>query len=569
MVFILKLQLPKSKGEGLGVFKHKQHIITLLFFFLFTVILFWPLFQHPFTTVTDDYDGVFIIWTIRWVQHVITTFPIWSWPTYLYHAPIFAPLPWTYTFSDPFFSAAIIGLPFQFFSSEPILSLTVNTILALVLTALFSYLFVWEVTRQYKASFMTGLVISFGVTHLSFLGHLHVLMIQWIPLALYAWHCFINKQQKRFLLLFFVCFLLQVLNSPFAGYLFLASTWPILLTNQSLHSIRRNWKVIVVTTTLFLVPVGLFYWPFLTASHFYHSVRSINDAAHFALSPGELVSSLRASRLYWVLGFLLVYFSYAWIKKSPKEKLKRLLAFPQLQRNFFLAGLISTVLALGPVLKWSGQTVKIPFPIPLPYAVAYYVLPFFGAFRTPSRWLIASHLCLSFLVALALPKKYFSLLLMSLLTLLIIWEAQPFLHFVILPTTPKYPKVYTAIAQLPAGKVLYLPPYTYDMVNAKQEVYRMLFSTIDQNFLHPMYNGYSGYAPQSRMDEMSWMHKSPFSFLTQKVIRENQIKYIVIQNGQLSSDDQQLATELRQRALYSDSANLIIDSTLFQLSCQN
>jgi hypothetical protein len=46
-------------------------------------------------------------------------------------------------------------------------------------------------------------------------------------------------------------------------------------------------------------------------------------------------------------------------------------------------------MSLGPVLKWSSQTIKIfHLPIPLLYTIFYYVFPGFNGFRTPSRFML-------------------------------------------------------------------------------------------------------------------------------------------------------------------------------------
>ena len=40
---------------------------------------------------------------------------------------------------------------------------------------------------------------------------------------------------------------------------------------------------------------------------------------------------------------------------------------------FFVIGIFSYILSLGPALQWGGHVIKHPFLIPLPYAVFYYL----------------------------------------------------------------------------------------------------------------------------------------------------------------------------------------------------
>ncbi len=54
---------------------------------------------------------------------------------------------------------------------------------------------------------------------------------------------------------------------------------------------------------------------------------------------------------------------------------------------------------LGPALKIHDQTIKIVgLPIPLPYGIAYYLIPGFQAFRASSRFIILLGFGLSLLI---------------------------------------------------------------------------------------------------------------------------------------------------------------------------
>ncbi len=543
------------------------HLIAFLIYGVLCGTLFFSLLRQPTKMISDDYDGLFIAWTINWVQHTLLHISRPGTFFQLYNAPLFSPLPLSYTFSDPFLTAAVIALPFRFFTNEPLFAVTINTLLAVFLTSFFSYLFSWKVTKRWGVSFVVGLWIGLGVTHLHYLGHLHVLMIQWIPLGLLTWWKFITTQRKHFVFLFAGSFLLQILNSPFSGYLFLLCLLPVLFLSQSRSVVQKNWRVVVATCLFAMVITVGFYLPFFLSGNLYHSFRTLNDAAHFALSLEELVSLQRFSRLYFLIWPSVFFALYRLIKNGRKG----IPLQEELQRNFLLAGIATLILALGPVLKWGGHTIKLPFPIPLPYAVTYYLLPGFKAFRTPSRWLMATHICVGFFLALSISKKRGSLLMngvLILLTCFIYLEAITFARFTAVSATHEYPSVYKALSTLPAGNVLHLPSYTYDMKDGKQEVYRMLFSLEDSGFIHPSYNGYSGYAPQKRMDEMNWMNQTPFSSVTQKIIHENAIQYVVIHEKEFSPENIQLNNELKKSAISAEGDDYIVVSTHFSLACE-
>ena len=118
--------------------------------------------------------------------------------------------------------------------------------------------------------------------------------------------------------------------------------------------------------------------------------RSIREAAHNGLSVDELGSIYESPGLYVLLAVAVLK-----IKRVGQAK--------------WLAAVvvISAVMALGPVLKWGGKTVKVGgrIPIPLPYAAAYYTVAGFGELQTPSRWIWLSGWAASGLIALGL-KNY-------------------------------------------------------------------------------------------------------------------------------------------------------------------
>jgi hypothetical protein len=518
----------------------KHFILAAGTYTLFAILLFFPLFTHPFSHISNDYDSVFITWTMSWVAKNFTH------PQQLFNAPIFYPYTATLTFSDPFLTGALIAAPFLAVTGEPVVAYSVNFFLALIGTAFFFYLFMYELTRNKVASFLVGLGISFGVTHLHYVGHLHMLMIQFIPLGLWAWLKFTQTYKKRFLLLCISAFLAQSLNSPFSTYLFL-TTLSLFAFDPATHTtIRNKWKMLLAGLLFSFGALLLFYFPYLQSAQFYNSYRSIREAAHFSLSVDELFSPLRTSLIF-------LFFIAVLIAKRWREKIK----VTPLMKGCVLLFSIGIIFSLGPVLKWQGQTVKIPFPIPLPYSVAHYVLPGFKAFRTPSRWLILSHLAAFVLMGALLRQKKKNALLIPLFLIIVAFEAQPYRYFSVVPTTKEYPAAYTWLAQHQATTVAHLPTYTYDKPNAKQETYRMLQSSTAPH-TYQLYNGYSGFTPQERLDEMNLLHDRPLSVEAGELLMERNIEWAVIHTSELKPSDQPLLYELRKESFYNDFEYVIV-----------
>jgi hypothetical protein len=78
---------------------------------------------------------------------------------------------------------------------------------------------------------------------------------------------------------------------------------------------------------------------------------------------------------------------------------------------FIITALIGLVLSLGPFLHINRQTIHHPFPIPLPYALFYYIAPGFQGFRNSARWEMLFVLCMAVAIAILLNRLLKNLLL--------------------------------------------------------------------------------------------------------------------------------------------------------------
>jgi hypothetical protein len=561
-------------------FWRNARVRVLALYVVLTALFFWPLIAHPFRMIPDDYDGLFITYTMNWVGQSLT-----HQPRNIFQEPLFAPYPLVLTFSDPFVTAAVIGEPFFLLTHQPIIFFTVNFLIAAVTTAFFCFLLVDELTQNSRLSFLAGAVCSFSVTHLHYLGHLHVFMMQFIPLGLWAWVKYTRERHDAFLLLFVLSFVAQTLNSPFAGYLFLLCCGMFLFDEKTWQTLRQSWKKVGVLFCIFgILPVGALYLPYFASANLYHSYRSIREAAHFSLSVNELIASNRVSTALLVVGLFSAYHA-----RKKWLHVKKHLIKNRLLTGCLCVCFVSVFLTLGPVLKWRDETVKIfhNIPIPLPYSVLYVVIPGFKAFRTPSRWIVAT--LMSVVVGLSLYwheywRKNILPKWVVILILLAMWiEAQQFLVFYAVPSLQEYPSAYLWLNRQQATSVVHLPTYVYDMPDGKIEAYRMLYSlatggeetvaypsanqTRSAPFRLTMYNGYSGFTPQERLDEMNFLHDHPLSNEAQARLRAQQIALSVFHLDELSANDRILARELTPRALYVDTNTLVLRTANWQPIC--
>ena len=469
----------------------RKHWYIAFLLGLVTLLYAFPILRNPARNIADGYDGVFSTWGMNWSA--------WSILFHLqgfYDAPIFYPYTSATTFSDPMFSSGLLAAPLLLTIKEPLIANAVSVVLGFFLLALGTYAFIEKVTRQRAIAFATALLVSFGSVHIRYLGHLHTFFIPAIPWGLFVWFRYIETKDVRFLVTWTLLFLFQVFNSPLSGVFYLFSCMLFIFHKQSVRAFKKHIRLIGIILGFTLVVSLLFYLPYVLTATQYHSARTIRDAAHFALSVDELIGSSRGlSFAGWGLFLFTAYTLYQSVAHKRKTH--------PLAVGSFVIACATLVMTLGPALKWAGNTVKIPFPIPLPYVAAYALIPGFQAFRDPSRWMLLSFFMLCITAAFVIPKKRGVLfLLVSTIMLMAEWGwSYP---TVTLPSWKERPAVYRWIQTQKATTVLFLPPHLYAFPEtAVEETRRMLWTLPwDRNQVLRLYNGYSGFAPQERVDEI-------------------------------------------------------------------
>lgn len=167
---------------------------------------------------------------------------------------------------------------------------------------------------------------------------------------------------------------------------------------------------------------------------------------------------------------------------------------------FCIIALTGLVLSFGPALHLNRQTVHIPFLIPLPYALLYYLVPGFKGIRDSERWEMLFILAIAVAIAIVLRQlvnnfsKTKKIFLYILLFAGVIGEFNFPMHFKTVPQINTFPKVYSWLATTPKDtNVIFMPIYNWDQFPyTQQEIWREYYSTIEYR---NMVNGYSGFSP--------------------------------------------------------------------------
>lgn len=474
----------------------KKHLLVLGFFVVAVLVVTYPLIFHLTTKIIDTGDGLLINWIINWNVHSLRT-NIFS----IFNTNIFYPYKNTLAFSDLLFLQTLIALPFMVLFKEPLLAFNVNLLTGFILTGFSTYLLVFYLTKRTSVAVLGGILLTFSPIHLDFLVHQQ--LFSFWP-VIFAWY-FLLKKNYFWYVVFFVL-----------------SGWSTMLFVQFLILISIVYKKFIplLFALIFTAP---FVVPYFLVSAQWHYVRPITDAIHFSLQIPDLFNPGPYSRLgnigqfsshYFGLGILILIFLN--FRKFT------------LNNKFILIAVAAFILALGPALHIFRTTIHVgPIPaIPLPYTIFYYLIPGFSGFRTPSRWVLLCVLALVIFL-LTLLKNKLNLKIIAILIVITFLEIPLPITFQNVKSVKDFPpENYWLSKNYIGSPIIYFPVYNWNDLNPKNwESERMYYSTVDW---HPMFNGYSGFTPQKRQDEIKWLQSNFPSQETFSFLQSLGIKLVIV-----------------------------------------
>ncbi len=486
-----------------------------------TLLFLHPVLTHFSTHLTSRADGIFISWTIYTVSSML------SLGKNIFHLPFFHPFSNTLAYSDPFISTAILSIPLLQFTQNIVTIHNFHLVTGTIILYISSYLLGREINYSKIASHFVATIFTFSPIHLHYLVHLHTYLIAGIPLTFLFLIKWISTNNWKWLVLANLAFLYQTLNAPMTGLFLGFSLVPFLLNKKVVSKVKQN--ILLVTTYLLATvsTIGIVYFPFFSVSQYFNYTRTIRDSAHFAHS-FERLFQLDLMILYFIL------FIFWATKNTLKKHLfnKDLTIFSK--KTILIIALIGLVLMLGPVLKINGETFKIfDAPIPLPYAVFYYVIPGFKAFRASSRWIILLSFGLSLLIGNFVHNSKLKqhIKISILLALILLQYITHIKNFELYKIPQVQPKIYDVIKKIShkSNKQIALaefPVFSWRMMPyAYLENDRLLFQTTHKAKL---YNGVSGFTPPIREEQWNWLWNEFPSLQTSKHLQNEGVQYILV-----------------------------------------
>jgi len=373
-------------------------------------------------------------------------------------------------FSDMLFVTSLLTYWPAKLSNNPSMGAGIGLVMGQVLTMIISYAIFVKMSKSITGAVIGSIAFGLSQIHFMYQVHLHTWTMQYWLLGYWLFG------QRRYALSG-VFLGLQMWESPLGVYFALIMIAVKLISYRlSISQLAKNLNSLVI----FFIVIGVVaylpakaYWD---VSRFYGYVRTIRDAAYHGLSINDLDGFVSPG--LFVLFILGIYGVIRF--QTPNFK------------YVLLVIITSYILALGPVLKWDGKTVKIGgiIPVPLPYAAAYYTIPGWQAFRVPSRWLVVTGWGMAAVIAMAIgksQKKYLGII--GYLVMAILGGTR-LTKYVDLPR--EIPAEYKTTEE-----VLVFKP----MGGEPEEIERMYFSILAGK---KTMNGFSGFIPPNRV---KWLNE--------------------------------------------------------------
>ncbi len=498
--------------------KKYHYFVIILAYTIAVTYITYPLLFNLNTLITGFGDELLIAWIHNWVVHALFKDPL-----NIFNANIYYPFKNSLAYSDFFIVTSILGyIPYSIFR-EPVVFINFTIISSLIFLGFSVYCLSYYVVKNKIASFLSGFLIIFSPAVLDKFVHIQILAIAFVPLSILFFLKFLETKRRRFLIISMICFVLQTINSFMPGY-FIAFSLVIILITFRLQN-RKKLKIfltksnllIVFLSILLIIPVAI---PYFSVSKEFNYVRDIRDTIHLALQPEDYFNTNHYSRLEpflsliqsktpqnateyksgfigFVFTLLAVIAIVIFIRKYKKKSWQI--------NSLFWISLFGFIMSLGPFLHLFRQTIHHPFPIPLPYALFYYIIPGFQGIRNSSRWemlfIVSITVVIAFVLHQLMKKMSFKKQIVIYIFLIvgIVSEFNFPLHYYQVPQKSDFPKIYSWIATTPKDSVIIeMPIFTWDMQPyVFQENYREYYSTVH---FRKMVNGASGFSPPPWQD---------------------------------------------------------------------
>ncbi|WP_298816423.1 hypothetical protein [Chloroflexus sp.] len=395
----------------------------LFWFFALTVFWTWPLVFN-LTTVVPGHgvDPLFQMWTLAWDAHALLNHP-----TRVWDAPIFFPYATTLAYSDHHLPLALLMLPILA-CGQVVLAYNLLVMLSFALSGWSVFLLtrnlLIEDTGKSAATLgalLAGSLFAFSTYRMAHIGHLQMLQMAWLPLALFWLRQMSARSGGAFWRAALLTGLFAGLQAITAIYyapmaalaLGLAAViwlWPKRIRSVAgWRELRRYLAGLALAGGLAATITLPLLWPYMHVYRYIGVIRSIIELDKWS-APLEAYRAVPVDNLWHRISGELV------VASGGSGELK---LFPGLiaavialvgahwlirQRMWRTALVFGAMVATGFVfslgvglrLAFDGELIASP----LPYVWLYEHVPGFNSLRVPARWWMMGSLALAVLAGI-------------------------------------------------------------------------------------------------------------------------------------------------------------------------
>lgn len=391
----------------MGLSRKYSQLAILAGLVLLTAGMTWPWLVHFDQAVIGwPGDNYYFVWETWWFQDALLRRLILP----LVVPSLNYPQGWQLAYNEITPLMILLGLPASF-AGSPVSGYNFSLFLSFVLSGFGVYLWVYRLTRNHTAGFLSGIIFAFAPYRLSHLyGHLNLMGTQWLPFLFGGLHqLFEGRSDRR----------TAVLTGLFMGaiawtsqyYLYMALILGLLysvtcgLSGRRVVMDRKFWQSVGISASVGIPLTGVALWPYIRlATQGELPMRSFEEVRVWSASPSDFLLpspksffwddwvSRYVNRDLWVEttlylgGITLLFAMVAIFARRYRQVRKPLL--------WVLGGAI--LLAMGTDLHWFGSEVSLSPPaetsslfgrfVPLPGYFLFQYLPYYAGMRVWMRY---------------------------------------------------------------------------------------------------------------------------------------------------------------------------------------
>jgi len=270
-------------------------LLAALFFAAVTVLMTWPHAAHLSDRMNDLWDAKQNAWILHW--------DFWQTfhdPANLFQAPILHPARYALAFSENLYGGALFGFPLLALGTPVVANYNAVFLFSMAFSAWAAWLLARYATGDGLAALLAGLVYAFVPWRFAQLPHLNMQLGGFLCLLLYFLLRYLDDGRVRDLVLFAVCFALNLLSTfhygLFSGFL-IAAVFACEAVSGGREE-RRRMPMIALAAAVATGACAPFLIPYTITSKIYGMKRTLDEVDFYSARAYDFLSAGWQNKLY-------------------------------------------------------------------------------------------------------------------------------------------------------------------------------------------------------------------------------------------------------------------------------